>query len=493
MTDTPESSRSILVTGATGYVGGRLVPHLLEAGHRVRVLVRDVDRITGVPWADAVDVVTGDLTDPNSLHDCCDGIDVIYYLVHSMGDSDSFAAVELECARTMTALAESAGVERLIYLSGLQDPDRSSQHMDSRHAVGDVFLTSRLLAIVFQAGIIVGSGSTSFEMIRHLTDRLPVMITPRFVHNRVTPIAVDDVLHYLAAAATVTVPGSRTWDIGGPHNHTYGEMMNLYARIAGLRERPMLPIPVFSPWLASHWVGIITPVPSGVAKPLIQSLSVDAIVGERDIDRVIPPPEQGLIDYPTSIRLALADLEADSVETHWTDDRTTAAKPLPSDPEWSGRKVFVDERALSTEANPHDLFSVIESVGGVNGWYSVPLLWKIRGVLDQLAQGPGLIRGRRSMEHLRIGDVLDWWTVEQIDRPNRLLLRADMRVSGDAWLEFRTDVDSSGKTIYRQRAIFFPKGLTGLIYWYSILPFHGMVFPTMARNIVTAAEKRTAV
>ena len=492
MTGRIAEQRSILLTGATGYIGGRLVPRLLRAGHRVRVLVRDPERLSGVPWADEVEVFRGDLSDGESLRGCCDGIDVVYYLVHSMGESDSFAEMELNCARSMVSLAEPAGVDRIIYLSGLRDPRGSSSHMDSRHAVGDAFLDSDLTAVVLQAGIVVGSGSTSFEMIRHLTDRLPAMITPRFVRNRVTPIAIDDVLHYLAAAATADFPESRTWDIGGPADHTYGEMMNGYARIAGLRERPMIPVPVFTPGLASHWVGVVTPVPPGIAKPLIRSLAVDAVVTERDIDGVIPPPDDGLTNYPDAIRLALADIDSDSVETFWTDDRTTAAEPLPSDPEWTGRKVFVDERTLTTTATRENLFAVIESVGGDNGWYSVPLLWRIRGVLDQFAQGPGLIRGRRSLNSLRVGDVLDWWTVEKISRPELLLLRADMRVSGDAWLELRADEDETGTVSYNQRAIFFPKGLSGLAYWYSILPFHRFIFPTMARNIVREAEKRSS-
>ncbi|APT84729.1 SDR family oxidoreductase [Corynebacterium aquilae] len=483
--------KKILVTGATGYVGGRLVPSLLDAGHDVSVLVRTPSRLAEVPWAGNVTIIEGDLTKPESLRDAVTDIDVIYYLVHSMGDSKEFARTELECAHAMVNAAENAGCERIIYLSGLTDPHQArSNHMDSRHAVGRVFLDSTLNAVVFQAGIVVGSGSTSFEMIRHLTERLPIMITPKFVRNQVQPIGIDDVLHYLTRAATADFPGSRTWDIGGPQAYSYGEMMNRYAKVAGLKKRPMIPVPVFSPWLASHWVGVITPVPSGIAKPLIHSLAVNAVVTERDIDAYIPPPPGGLTPYEETIRRSLADVRADNIVTRWTDDRTFEAEPLPSDPEWAGRKVFVDERSKATSASQEDLFAVIESIGGEHGWYSTPLLWRIRGWLDRAMRGPGLARGRRSRDHVRLGDAVDWWTVEAIERPRLLRLRADMKVSGDAWLELIADKDEdTGAVTYRQRAIFFPRGVAGLAYWYSILPAHGLVFPTMASNIVAAAEQ----
>ncbi|MBN9644878.1 SDR family oxidoreductase [Corynebacterium mendelii] len=498
MTATDTSQPTVLLTGATGYVGGRLAPLLVARGHRVRVLVRNPARLADLGWAEDVEVFVGDLSDPDSLAGVCDGIDVVYYLVHSMGDDKKFRELELRCANNLVEQARTSGVQRLIYLSGLQDPDRHSDHMASREGVGRVFLESGLLSIVFQAGIVVGSGSISFEMIRHLTDRLPVMVTPKFVRNKVTPIAIGDALHYLVQAATAEFPISRTWDIGGEEDLTYGGMMNTYAEVAGLRRRIMIPLPVFTPALASRWVGVVTPVPGATAKPLIKSLSVDAVVTERDIDEVIARPEGGLTSYREAIALALDEVELDQVETRFTDDYADTdyapARPLPGDPDWAGKKYFVDTRIRTTTASKEQLFEVIESIGGANGWYSVPLLWKIRGWIDVLATGPGLIRGRRSPTNLRVGDCLDWWTVEKIDRPRTLLLRADMRVSGDAWLEFKVlDRDDNGTGCrYRHRAIFFPHGLAGLVYWWSIYPAHGFVFPAMADNILAEAEKRAA-
>lgn len=295
-----------LVTGATGYIGGRLVPVLLERGHHVRAMARTPDKLSGAPWRDRVEVVQGDLTKPDSLVAAFEGIDVVYYLVHSMGTSKDFVAEEKQSARNVVAAAQKAGVRRLVYLSGLHPEDVPlSRHLASRTEVGQILIDSGIESIVLQAGIVIGSGSASFEMVRHLTDRLPAMTTPKWVHNDIQPIAISDVLHYLAEAATVAVPTSRTWDIGGPDVMEYGDAMQGYAQVAGLRRRLIIVLPFLTPTIASWWVGLVTPIPSGLARPLVESLEHDAVMHEHDIDAVIPPPEGGLTSYRDAVAEAL--------------------------------------------------------------------------------------------------------------------------------------------------------------------------------------------
>jgi uncharacterized protein YbjT (DUF2867 family) len=295
-----------LVTGATGYIGGRLVPQLLGTGLRVRALARNPDKLATAPWRDDVEVTRGDLGDSESLTAAFDGVDVVYYLVHSMGTAKDFVAEERRSADNVVGAAKRAGVRRLVYLSGLHPPDADlSAHLASRKEVGDILLDSGIESVVLQAGIVVGSGSASFEMIRHLTDRLPVMTTPKWVHNKIQPIAIDDVLHYLAEAAEATVPTSRTWDVGGPDVLEYGEAMQVYAEVAGLRRRLIVALPFLTPAIASWWVGLVTPIPSGLARPLVASLECDAVMRNHDIDGIIPPPEGGLVGYRAAVTQAL--------------------------------------------------------------------------------------------------------------------------------------------------------------------------------------------
>jgi uncharacterized protein YbjT (DUF2867 family) len=294
-----------LVTGATGYIGGRLAPVLLDMGHAVRALARDPDKLRDAPWRDRAEVVRGDLGDVGSLAEAFDGVDVVYYLVHSMGTSSDFVSEEARAAHNVVAAAKQAGVRRIVYLSGLHPDGGLSRHLQSRTAVGDILIDSGVETLVLQAGIVVGSGSASFEMIRHLTDRLPVMTTPKWVHNNIQPIAIDDVLHYLAQAADVTVPESRTWDVGGPDVLEYGDAMQGYAEVAGLRRRIIVALPLLTPTIASWWVGLVTPIPSGLARPLVESLEHDAVMREHDIDAVIPPPPGGLTGYHDAVTQAL--------------------------------------------------------------------------------------------------------------------------------------------------------------------------------------------
>jgi uncharacterized protein YbjT (DUF2867 family) len=294
-----------LVTGATGYIGGHLVPVLLDRGHTVRAMARNPDKLRGRDWRDHVEVARGDLSDPESLTTAFEGVDVVYYLVHSMGTSSDFVKEEERSARNVVAAARDAGVGRFVYLSGLHPEGELSPHLRSRTAVGDVLIDSGIETVVLQAGIVIGSGSASFEMVRHLTDRLPLMTAPKWVHNRIQPIAVGDVLHYLAAAADVAVPRSRTWDVGGPDVMEYGEAMQGYADVAGLRRRTIVALPLLTPSIASWWVGLVTPIPSGLARPLVASLEHDAVLREYDIDALIPPPSGGLTSYRESVRAAL--------------------------------------------------------------------------------------------------------------------------------------------------------------------------------------------
>ncbi len=480
-----------LVTGATGYVGGRLAPRLVEAGHAVRVLVRDPLKLQDVPWADEVEVAKGDLGDPASLRDAFEDVDVVYYLVHSMakGHGKDFADIEAENAENVARAAVAAGVKRIVYLGGLHPDGPLSKHLESRRHVGEILMASGVPTIVLQAGIVIGSGSASFEMIRHLTEILPYMPAPRWVRNHIQPIAVRDVLHYLIEAATVEGDINRTFDIGGPDILRYGQAMNGYAVEAGLRQRGIASLPLLTPTLASHWVNLVTPVPRAIAVPLVQSLQYECVVRENDIDAVIPPPEEGLLTYRKAVHLALEREQRGLVETSWRGAAVggAVADALPSDPDWAGHTVFVDDRSGHSSAPPEQLWRIIEAIGGKNGWYSFPLAWSIRGWMDRLVGGVGLRRGRRDADHLNTGDALDWWRVERIDRGHELVLRAEMKVPGRAWLQLVSESDGKGGSFYRQRAVFFPKGLAGRLYWWSILPFHGIIFSGMAARITAAA------
>ncbi|WP_078868838.1 SDR family oxidoreductase [Streptomyces sp. NRRL B-1347] len=491
--------RTCLVTGASGYIGGRLVPELLDAGHRVRCLARTPQKLRDHPWADRVEVVRGDVTDPASVAKAMSGVDVAYYLVHSLGTGRGFEETDRRGARVFGEQARRAGVGRIVYLGGLTPaavPERElSPHLRSRAEVGRVLLDSGVPTAVLRAAVIIGSGSASFEMLRYLSERLPVMVTPRWVRTRIQPIAVRDVLRLLVGCADLPADVSRAFDIGGPEVLTYLDMMRRYTAVAGLPRRLILPVPLLTPGLSSHWVGLVTPVPARIARPLTESLRHEVVCAENDIARYVPTPDGHPFGFDRAVALALQRVREAEVTTRWSSAALPGAPsdPLPTDPDWAGGSLYTDVRERETEVAPEALWDVVEGIGGENGWYSFPLAWAVRGWLDRLVGGVGLRRGRRDARRLRVGDSLDFWRVEEIERGRLLRLRAEMRLPGLAWLEMRVDSGGAGAggVRYRQRALFHPHGLLGQLYWWSVSPFHAVVFGGMARNIVRAAERAT--
>ena len=482
-----------VVFGATGYIGGRLVPALLAAGHQVRAVARSPGKLAEVPWQDHAEIINGDVTDPTSVRDAMNGQDVVYYLVHSLNQRD-FVDIDRRAAHVLADAARTAGLTRLVYLGGITpDAKHLSDHLASRAEVGQILLDSGVPTVVLQAAVILGSGSASFEMLRYLTERLPAMVTPRWVHNRVQPIAVRDVLHYLTHAAALPPQVNRTFDIGGPDVLTYLDMMRRYAVVAGLPRRVVLPVPVLTPWLSAQWVNLVTPVPRSIAIPLIESLVHEVVCHDHDITGYIPDPDGGLIHYERAIELALMHIRHAEVPTRWSDASLPGAPsdPLPTDPDWSGGSLYQDIREQHCAADPRTVWDVIEAIGGEHGWYSFPLAWSVRGWIDRLAGGVGLRRGRRDPRRLHVGEALDWWRVEHLDRPHLLRLRAEMLLPGRAWLELQVVPEGDGSR-YRQRALFEPRGLAGHLYWKAIAPFHDIVFGGMARNITGTAEHRCA-
>ncbi|MDI3417636.1 SDR family oxidoreductase [Streptomyces luteolus] len=482
-----------LVTGASGYIGGRLVPELLQAGHSVRCLARTPRKLRDHPWSEEVETVRGDVTDAGSVAGAMAGIDVAYYLVHALGSGSDFEDTDRRAARIFAEQAQAAGVRRIVYLGGLTPhgvPERSlSPHLRSRAEVGRVFLDSPVPATVLRAAVVMGSGSASFEMLRYLTERLPVMVTPSWVQTRTQPIGVRDVLRYLVGSARMPDDVDRAFDIGGPDILTYREMMRRFARVAGLPRRVIVPVPVLTPRLSSLWVGLVTPVPTTLARPLTESLRHEVVCREHDIARYVPDLPGRPLSFDEALALAVRRVREAQVATRWSSASVPGAPsdPLPTDPNWAGGSLYEDERHLPVDASREALWKVIEGIGGDNGWYSFPLAWAVRGWLDRFIGGVGLRRGRRDAERLRVGDSLDFWRVEEIEPVRLLRLRAEMRLPGLAWLEMYVEKDDEGRTRYGQRALFHPRGLLGHAYWWSVYPFHNAVFGGMARNITETA------
>ncbi|PLX26509.1 MAG: DUF2867 domain-containing protein [Ignavibacteria bacterium] len=471
----------ILLLGATGYVGGRLLPRLIEHGHDVRCLVRSPEKIPEREAA-AGEIIRGDVLQRETILPAMQGIDTVLYLVHSMsGGGSDFEKHDRIAAQNVAECARDAGVRRIIYLGGLGSRERmQTPHLRSRHEVGDILRGSGVPVTELRAAVIVGSGSASFEMIHHLINRLPVMITPRWVNVRTQPLAIADLLSYLVATVEKQETSGRVIDIGGPEVLSYREMMLTIARVLGLR-RIVIPVPVLTPRLSSYWVNLVTPIPFSLARALIESVRSETVMendSAAELFDITPMP------FEEAVRRALRKVQVFDVPTTWS-----SAESTPLDPHLDPSHLRVDERTVPSRAPVSTLFATVSRIGGEQGWYYANTLWRIRGFIDKQLGGVGLRRGRRHPSQLRIGDALDFWRVEEYEPDRHLLLRAEMRVWGRAWLEFRTESDGSGSRLI-QTARYYPRGLFGLIYWYSIYPLHAIVFRGMARGIVRFAERR---
>ena len=480
----------ILVTGATGYVGGRLVPRLLERGYEVRCMSRDPNRLRLDPWRDRVELAAADATDPEAVLAAARGCDTAFYLIHNMAEAPgNFPEIDRRAATAFREAAAMAGVRRIVYLGGLGSEQQSlSRHLTSRQEVGAILAAGPTPVTELRAAVIIGSGSISFEMIRHLTEILPIMLRPRWLKTCCQPIGIREVLTILAAAIEERGTASHVYDIGGPDILTYQDMMQEYAVVAGLRRRIVIPMPVLaSTRLSAYFVGMSTPLPKNVVRPLIESLRNDVVV-----TRPSPPGFEPatLGGYRISVERALARISHDEVETRWSDAVNHPSAPLPTDPVWAGAKVQADRRVVISAASPDDVFWAVSRIGGDVGYYALDWTWKLRGWFDRLIGGVGLRRGRRHPEELRPGETLDFFRVVDVDPArHRLLLQAEMKVPGTAWLGWSVDQSDEGTRLI-QSARFIPRGLFGRIYWWVLLPFHAPIFRLMSKRIARTAERR---
>lgn len=479
----PTPRLRILVTGATGYIGGRLVPRLLAQGHAVRCVARNPDRLASHPWR-GVEIVAGDLADPAETLEALRGIDVVYYLVHSMAAGSRFWESDRRMALAFGEAAAAAGVRRIIYLGGLGAPaEVRSWHLVSRQEVGRCLAAAGVPVLEFRAAVIVGSGSASFEIIRHLVERLPVMIAPTWVQTRCQPIGIRSVMAYLIEA--LDHPEAQgIFEIGGTDILSYREMMQRYARIRGLR-RFILSLPVPMPELSAVWIGLLTPIPSSIAHPLVESLCTEVVVRDDRALRTFSVRPSG---YDEAVRLALARLAADEVETTWASSLSSLAPDKPeADALRSFEGMLLDSRRRRVRASPARVFEVICGFGGDEGWPAGNFLWQFRGLLDRLCGGTGMRRGRRRPRELVVGDPVDFWRVEALEAPRLLRLRAEMKLPGRAWLQFEVQPDAEGARV-EQTAFFEPDGLPGYLYWYTALPLHRFVFPGLINAVKARAE-----
>ena len=476
----------ILVTGSTGYIGGRLAPRLVERGYRVRCLVRSEAKLRARPWAQSpsVEIVTGDAGDPAVLARAMHGCDAAYYLVHSMeASTPDYRTRDRALAEAFGRAAKDAGVGRIIYLGGLGETGEGlSQHLASRREVEEALRAAGVPVTVLRAAMIIGSGSASFEILRYLVERLPVMITPRWVITESQPIAVRDVLHYLITALETPATAGRTLDIGGPEVKSYADIMRDMAAALHLRRRVVIPVPVLTPRLSSLWIHVVTPLHASIARPLAEGLRNRVVCRSEETEALMP---HRCLTIREAMDAALAKASSGDVETAWSD-----AGVLPGDPSWAGGTVFTDRRQTETAAPREAVWASVCSLGGRRGYYAADWLWRVRGVMDRLVGGPGLRRGRRSEGALRLGDALDFWRVTAIDAPNHLELRAEMKLPGVATLRFDLSPRPSGTpgTTLVMTARFRPHGLLGIAYWYAVLPLHGIVFNGMLRGLVRSAE-----
>lgn len=475
----------VLVTGATGYVGGRLVPRLLECGFEVRCMTRDSSRLMLDPWRDRVEVVQADALEYGTLLEALRGCDVAYYLIHDA--ERDFAAQDRAAAMNFRSAAEEAGLQGIVYLGELGEDGAPSAHLLSRHEVGRILASGRTPVTELRAGLIIGSGSMSFEMVRHLTEVLPVTTRLRWMHTRCQPIAIRNVLEILLDAVGMVGTASHVFEIGGPDIATFEEMMQTYAAVAGLRRRRVIPIPFFAVRLSALFVGLVTPLPVMTARLLIEGLRYERIVVGDAPPGHDPSDSMG---YEEAVQRALARVERFDVETHWSDASAEPAQPLPGDPVWSGATIKLDCRRATSRASADDVFRAVARIGGDTGYYTMNWAWRLRGLFDRVIGGVGLRRGRRHPEELRPGEALDFFRVARVDAAERqLLLRAEMKLPGVAWLEWKVEPADDGSRL-TQIARFVPKGIPGRLYWWAMLPFHIAIFRRMVKAIARVAERR---
>jgi uncharacterized protein YbjT (DUF2867 family) len=476
----------VLLTGATGYVGGRLLGALESDGVQVRCLVRDPKRLR-VRGESSTEVLKGDAMNPADLAVAMRGVTHAYYLVHSMAATADFVRRDREAATNFAAAAQAAGVSRIIYLGGLGSGDNLSPHLASRQEVGRILRESGVPTIEFRASVIVGSGSLSFDMVRSLVDRLPVMVTPRWVRIRTQPIAIEDVIAYLCKAIGVPLAGSEIFEIGGVDRVTYQDLMLEYARQRGLR-RIMIPVPVLTPRLSSLWLGLVTPIYARVGRQLIESLPHETILGDKRAEEVFGVHPMGV---RKAVERAIRNEDREFALTRWSDALASVGETKG----WGGDAFgsrLVDSRVVKIPVPPGAVFRAVSSVGGEAGWYAWTWLWQLRGLLDLAVGGAGMRRGRRDPLHLAAGDALDFWRVEAVEEDSLLRLVAEMRLPGRAWLQFEIEPEGSSSCELRQTAIFDPIGLAGLAYWYALFPLHALVFRGLLRGIAAKAASYDA-
>ena len=490
------NSNPILVTGATGYVGGRLIPALLAAGYRVRAMGRNLGKMGCRPWAgnNRVELVQGDVMDVESLKQAAAGCRAAYYLVHSMiSQKEKFVEADRRAARNMVAAATAAGVERIIYLGGLAEAKDGalSKHLRSRIEVADILQAGPVPTTDLRTPMILGSGSASFEILRYLVERLPAMTTPRWVRSLNQPIAIRNVIAYLIGCLEHEETSGKTYDIGGPDILTYRDLLDIYAEEARLPKRLIVPVPVLTPTLSALWIHLISPVPASIAQPLTEGLTSDAVCTENRIQSIIP---QKLLSCREAIRLALDRLKQEKVDTCWMDagDLLEPEWAHCGDADWAGGTIMNCGYRAEIAATVDEVWQPVSQIGGKTGWYFGNFLWRLRGIMDRLAGGVGLRRGRRHPSEIGVGDALDFWRVLEVDAPQRLLLVAEMKTPGEALLEFQITPRQKGQVELQMLSRFLPRGLFGLLYWYALYPFHQWIFYGMLKAIAKSINKPIA-
>jgi len=479
---TEASDNLVLVTGATGYIGGRLIPRLLDQGYRVRALARNPAKLKDSPWHHEVEVFQGDPLHPETLPCALAGTMATFYLIHSMTGGQDFREQDITAARNFGQAAKAADVRRIVYLGGLGDPRATlSEHLASRQETGNALRESGVPVTEFRAAVVVGSGSISFEMIRYLTERIPVMICPRWVYTRVQPIAIEDVLRYLMAAITRTEAAGEIVEIGGADILTYGDMMVRYARVRGL-PRLLIPVPVLTPRLSSYWVHWVTPIRAAYARPLIEGLRNEVVV--RDDKAAALFPKIRPTGYETAVRRALDELRAE-----WLAPGLQTEQPTQKKVELFSRNgMIVERRRVQVNAPAADVYRIISELGGTNGWPSFNWAWRLRGLFDHLIGGIGLRRSRPTRLELCPGDVVDFYRVEAVEPGHLLRLRVEMRLPGEGWVQFEAQPRGAGESTLVQTMFFAPRGLAGLMYWYLLFPAHWLIFTCMLRKLAHMAE-----